>query len=312
MASTLDIAPALGHGLVTAQGQPGGYDAIDDRRQWAVGRMEGYVRSGAYKVTQRAEGANPTIDVAAHVGPYLVRGDDVSWQGLYLVPPLPLKANLSLEQPPDPTNPRVDQIVLEARDDAHRHDGITRARLYVLTGTPTSGATVVDSAAYLASRAVLPPSTAPLAEVVVRAGASTILTSDIRDVRTSALMRSAIGPATANITTASTTTYTAWPSGPTIKVHEPGLYLVEANARIQQQTNVLTAGRFGISLNGDAPPSDDGSIADFIGSTAFDAATLPARRLVEAVAGDVISLRCASNNVAVQFGAVTLIARPVG
>ncbi len=41
MASSIDIAPALGHALLTAQGQIGGYDAIDDRRFWSAGKQEG-------------------------------------------------------------------------------------------------------------------------------------------------------------------------------------------------------------------------------------------------------------------------------
>jgi hypothetical protein len=185
MASSLDISPSLGHGIVTAQSIPGGYDAIDDRRQWAVGRQEGATTALAYKVTERAEGANLSVDIATNEGAFLVQGDDVDFQGLYLIPGTALKANLDLADPPDITNPRVDQVVLEARDDLfYGSDGSTRGRLYVLTGTPTSGADVPDSAAYTSSRAALPDSTARVAEFVVDANATSIVAADIRDRRT--------------------------------------------------------------------------------------------------------------------------------
>lgn len=312
MASSLDITPALGHGIVAAQNLPGGYDAIDDRRQWSVGRMEGYARSGAYKVSQRSEGATRTVDVASNVGYYLVRGDDVAFQGLYLVPATPLKANLDVATP-DATNPRIDLVVLEARDDAHRQDGITRARLYVLPGTPTSGATLAN----LAGAPTAPPSTAPLAAIRVAANAPSIATADIKDLRTSALLLTANGTAagTGSVTTASVTTWASWgANGPSITFHEAGLYLVEASARVQPQGTGVSAGRFGVSLNGDNPLSTDGGIADFIASTAFDASTMEARRLVEANAGDVVSLKYATNNTTIQFGATgsLMLARPVG
>ena len=184
MASSLDIDPAKGHGIVTAQNIPGGYDAIDDRRQWGVGRQEGATAPLAYKVTQRSEGANLSVDVACNEGHFLVQGDDEDWQDLYLIPATALKANLDLEDPPDITNPRVDQVVLEAHDDVYYGaDGSTRGRVYVLTGIPTAGADVVDSAEYESSKAPLPDSTARLAEFIVDADAESIVDADIRDRR---------------------------------------------------------------------------------------------------------------------------------
>lgn len=181
MASFVDVVPALGRGLEFAQGFPGGYDAIDLRRAHSVGRQEGAVTAGAYKVTQRSAGANLSVDVATDQGAFLVQGDDVALQGLYQVAATALKSNLDVAAA-NVTNPRVDQVVVEARDDAHKGDGITRARVYVLTGTPTSGATL-DNAAGTTSRAALPPSTARLAEFVVAAGATSIASAAIRDRR---------------------------------------------------------------------------------------------------------------------------------
>lgn len=183
MASFLDIAPALGHGIVSAQGMPGGYDAIDDRRFWTVGRQEGATTPGAWKVHQRAAGANLQLEVDAQLGHFLVQGDDVLFQGLYLVPALATKATLDLANAPDATNPRVDSVVLEAIDDEHVHTGITRARLKVISGTPTAGANVADSPAYIASRPALPNSTARLADFIVGAAAGSITDANIRDRR---------------------------------------------------------------------------------------------------------------------------------
>ena len=184
MASFLDIVPALGRGLDFAQGQPGGYDAIDLRRAMSVGRQEGAVTAGAYKVTQRAAGANMSVDVASEQGAFLVQGDDAAGQGLYHVAATAQKANLDVAAA-HPTNPRVDQVVLEARDAAHTGDGVTRARVYVLPGTPTNGATL-DNAAGDASRAALPPSTSRLSEFVVAPGAVSVLAASLRDRRSQA------------------------------------------------------------------------------------------------------------------------------
>lgn len=176
MPSFLDIAPAKGRGLLFAQGLPGGYNAIDDRRAGSDGLQEGALTAGAYKVTA---GAGLTLAVATDQGGFRVQGDDIAYQALYAVAPTAVAATLDLATSPDPTNPRIDQVVLEARDDEARLDGITRARVYVLSGTPTAGATLDNRN----GAAALPASTARLADVLIPAGAASIAAGNIRDRR---------------------------------------------------------------------------------------------------------------------------------
>lgn len=178
MASYLDIAPALGRGLNFAQNLPGGYDAIDLRRAFGLIDQEGVVENGAYKVSQRGAGANMSVDVATTAGGYKVQGDDVSNQGVYYIPPIAATANLDITTA-HATLPRIDQVVLEAIDDEHTGGGITRARVYVLDGTATSGATLENRN----GAASLPASTARLADILVPATDTTISDSQIRDRR---------------------------------------------------------------------------------------------------------------------------------
>lgn len=178
MATTLDIAPSLGHPVVSAQGQPGGYDAIDDRAFWGLGLQEGAVESGAYKVTERDAGANMSVDVAAAAGHLTVQGDVVSHQGLYLVRPHATTANLDIPTA-DPSDPRIDQVVVEVDDDEHDASGLSEARLYVLEGAPTTGATLDNRS----GAAALPDTCIRLADVLVGAGATSIESLDIRDRR---------------------------------------------------------------------------------------------------------------------------------
>lgn len=182
MASSLTIAPALGHSLITAQGMPGGYDAIDDRSFWSIGRQEGAVEAGAFEVTQRAAGANLSVDVACNTGHVIVQGDTVTNQGLYVVRSHTAAANLDIATA-HATNPRVDSVIVQIEDDEHDSSGNTRAQVKVLTGTATSGATL-DNRTGAAS---LPSSALLLADVHVPATDTTISNSQIRDRRKWAL-----------------------------------------------------------------------------------------------------------------------------
>lgn len=178
MASSLTIAPSLGHSLVTAQGMAGGYDAIDDRAFWGIGLQEGAVGSGDFMVTERGAGANMTVDVACNTGHVVVQGDTVTNQGLYVVRPHTAVANLDIATA-HATLPRVDSVVVQVDDDEHDNGGNTRARVMVLTGTATSGATL-DNRTGAAS---LPASAMLLADVLVPATDTSISNSQIRDRR---------------------------------------------------------------------------------------------------------------------------------
>lgn len=178
MASSLTIAPSLGHSLVTAQGMAGGYDAIDDRSFWQVGLQEGAVGAGDFKVVERGAGANMTVDVACNTGFAVVQGDTVTNQGLYVVRPHTAVANLDIATA-HATNPRVDSVVVQVDDDEHDAGGNTRARVMVLTGTATGGATLDNRTGAPA----LPNSALLLADVLVPATDTTISNTQIRDRR---------------------------------------------------------------------------------------------------------------------------------
>jgi hypothetical protein len=180
VASSVDVVSALGHGLVASQvGPSAGYDAIDDRRFWSVGLQEGAISAGSYEVTQRAAGANLTVDVAASTGDgALVQGDSVTGQGLYRVAPHTAAINVDIAAA-NATNPRVDIVILEVKDDAHDVGGLNVARVRVISGTATSGATLENRT----GAAALPSSAMLLADVLVPATDTTISNSQIRDRR---------------------------------------------------------------------------------------------------------------------------------
>lgn len=206
MATT--IQPSLGNGALFTQGGVGtapGYDAIDLRRALGVALQEGAVEANAYKVSQRAASANMSVDIAATSGTCLVQGDFVSGQGLYPVPPHSATINETISAA-DASNPRIDQVVLELQDNTHDSSGASRARVRVINGTPTSGATL-DNRTGAAS---LPSSCMRLADVLVGAGVTSITTSNIRGRRPwargaySRIVRNANAAASNDYTTTST------------------------------------------------------------------------------------------------------------
>lgn len=148
--------------LVTSGGvgSSTGYSALDLRRL-AVGAslQEGVVDAGDLKVTP---GTGLNLQVAT--GNAFVQGDSVANQGLYGVYVGTAITDLTVPAA-DVTNPRLDQAVLEIRDDAHDASGLNLARLRVVTGTPTAGATLDNRN----GAAPLPVSACRLADVLVPA-----------------------------------------------------------------------------------------------------------------------------------------------
>lgn len=179
MANPVTIEPALGHAPITLQGSPAeGYDAIDDRRAWtdpAIG--EGVVSYDSFRVSQRDAGANLSVDVNMDDVAY-VRGDSVDLQGLYTIPPHSETINLTVSAA-DSTNPRIDQVVLEVKDDTHDASGLNLVRVRVIAGTPTSGATLDNRT----GAAELPDSALLLADILVAASDTAIGDAEIRDRR---------------------------------------------------------------------------------------------------------------------------------
>jgi hypothetical protein len=183
MATSVTISPTLGHAPLFTQdgvGASPGYDAIDLRRiaEASGALQEGVFDAAGWQVTQRGAGANMTVDVAASTGLAVVQGDSVTAQSRYVIPPHSAVANLDIGSNAT-GNPRIDQVVLQVRDDTHDGSGSNDVRVLVLAGTATSGATL-DNRTGAAS---LPVSAIRLADVLVASGTSSITTSAIRDRR---------------------------------------------------------------------------------------------------------------------------------
>jgi hypothetical protein len=154
-------------------------DPIDLRKVWEV-LQEGAVGDGLLV----SQGAGLTIDVAAGVG--FIEGDTVADQGLYRVFN---DATLNSSAFPqggiaaaDATKPRLDQIVVEIKDNEYDASGDYAAIPRVLTGVATTGATLDNRN----GAAALPDSTILLADVLVPAASPSIDAEDVRDRRADA------------------------------------------------------------------------------------------------------------------------------
>jgi hypothetical protein len=148
------------------------YDARDDRRvAFDMPIQPGVVGSGDLAVAQRGAGANMSVDVA--VGMAFVQGTTQSRQGMYHV------FNSATENvvvgAAHSTLPRLDQIILRIFDSTVSGASDTPT-LSTLAGTATSGATLDNRS----GAATLPDDSIRLADVLVPAGASSIVTADIR------------------------------------------------------------------------------------------------------------------------------------
>lgn len=159
-------------------GSSPGYDAIDDRRTWSdPDTGEGVTTYGTYRVQQRGAGANMSVDVGMDDFA-IVRGDAVTHQALYKVPPHVTTINEAIGAA-HATLPRVDQVVLQTYDSAHDGSGSNRAEVRVLAGTATAGATFDNRS----GAAALPSSAIALADVFVAATDTAITNAEIRDRR---------------------------------------------------------------------------------------------------------------------------------
>lgn len=180
MATT--ITPAVGTGAAFTQQGPGqspGYSAIDLRRAGTLALQEGVYGADDFEVVERAAGANLSVDITMPAGGFaLVQGDSVAGQGLYTVPVHSATVNESIAAA-DVSNPRVDSVILEVLDNVHDASGLNQARVRVLTGTPTSGATLDNRS----GAPTLPGNALLLADVHVPASDTTIANSQIRDRR---------------------------------------------------------------------------------------------------------------------------------
>jgi hypothetical protein len=111
-------------------------------------------------------------------GECFVRGSTNADQGLYHCYN---DANVTLtHDTADPTNPRIDQIIMRIYDSVERAaDTQDKAALEIVKGTPTSGATLDNRNGI----GTLPASYLLLADVLISASDATIAGGDIRDRR---------------------------------------------------------------------------------------------------------------------------------
>lgn len=146
--------------------QAGTHSARMDRRLLEALSTEGLVDGLA--VTQRAAGANLSVDVAA--GLAVITGDGQARDGRYLVE-LSATENVAIGAAPG-SDSRIDLVVLTVRN-SEISGGDDDAIVQVIAGTVAASPVAP----------ALPASSIPLAEVTVAAGAATITDANITDVR---------------------------------------------------------------------------------------------------------------------------------
>ena len=129
-------------------------------------------------------GTGLAIEVAAGVG--FVQGTSVTDQGLYRIRNDATKSSAAFSGGGIPANnsgqPRIDQVIARVRDHTHDSSGLRDWTLFVAVGVGTSGATL-DNRSGAISNAALGNNWLRLADVLVPAGATSILSANIRDRR---------------------------------------------------------------------------------------------------------------------------------
>lgn len=148
--------------------------AVDLRRMYGgLISSEGIATSTDLAVSQRGAGANMSVDVAA--GQAYIRDDHTGGGGYYTA------AWTAVENVAIPaahaTLPRIDRVCVRVRDNYYA-DGANDITLYVVQGTATSGATLTN----LTGVGTVPGSSLLLANVLVDAAASSIVTAKIQNV----------------------------------------------------------------------------------------------------------------------------------
>jgi hypothetical protein len=191
-----------------------------------------------------------SVDVNMPAGGFAyIQGDTIGGQGLYTVPVHASNINEAIAAA-DPTNPRVDSVILELQDNVHDGSGGNGARTRVLTGTPNASATLTSRAGAVA----LPGSALLLADVLVGNGVTTLANAVMRDRRKWArgAYDCVIDAATGNIAQAVTASIVAF--GPTFRVESAGLPLkIGLRCRAVQSTALATIAFF---------PLIDGAVVD--------------------------------------------------
>lgn len=131
---------------------------------------EGILGASSFEVSERAAGANMTLDVTAGVA--VVEGDDAAGQGNYLVKASETLGAFTIDTA-DASNPRIDRVGIQLNDPSEGGSAGRNCTFVVVKGT----------AAASPSAPTLPDSFLELAQVTVPASATSIEDADITDTR---------------------------------------------------------------------------------------------------------------------------------
>jgi len=163
--------------------QAGSYSAQQLRNlvACATADMQGLISRGDFAVTQRAAGANMSVDIAA--GRALVVPASVTYQSGYMCQN-DSSYNTSSNggytwTAADGSNPRIDLVCIEVKDNAHDAGGINGFRFRIVDGTPNASATHQLETAYWPA---VPSGCLPIAAIRIPAGDTTISTTDITNL----------------------------------------------------------------------------------------------------------------------------------
>lgn len=154
--------------------QAGTYAAKEDRTLIDATWTEGVIAaaSGALAASQRAAGANNSVDVAA--GVCVIQGDDATGQGKYLVRN-DATTNVAFDAAPV-SNKRIDVLYVRVNDTSEGGPAGNNATFGVEKGTVAASPTAPAT----------PTSAVALAQVMRTAGDVSITTAMITDVRSEA------------------------------------------------------------------------------------------------------------------------------
>lgn len=147
------------------------YSATDMRQ--LLYATQGVIDAGSWLVTQRAEGANLSVDVSAGRG--VIAGTDLTNQGNYL-PSTTGVVNVATPLPvPTSGNSRIDSIIAQVLDADQNGGGSNLFQITVVKGTAAATGSQVAP--------TLPATCMLLANVLVGPSAATISSGNITDQR---------------------------------------------------------------------------------------------------------------------------------
>lgn len=137
---------------------------------------EGILGASSFEVTERALGANMTLDITAGVA--VLEGDDSADQGRYMVREDAATLSAVTISTADASNPRIDLVGIQLRDPSEGGAAGRNCVFAVTAGTPAASPVAPTA----------PDSFLTLASVLVPASATSIDDGDITDLRAHATL----------------------------------------------------------------------------------------------------------------------------